>query len=55
MEHIVYTQVYLDDMQKFEQMNGIYAQSRGRGGGVVGPSRRWLRMLFGQFGQNSLY
>jgi enamine deaminase RidA (YjgF/YER057c/UK114 family) len=26
MEHIVYTQVYLDDMQKFEQMNGIYAQ-----------------------------
>jgi len=26
MEHIVYMQVYLDDMQKFEQMNGIYAQ-----------------------------
>jgi len=26
MEHIVYTQVYLEDIGKFEQMNGIYAQ-----------------------------
>src|ERR1022692_348712 len=26
MEHIVYTQVYLDDVQKFDQMNGVYAQ-----------------------------
>jgi reactive intermediate/imine deaminase len=26
MEHIVYTQVYLEDMQMFDQMNGIYAQ-----------------------------
>lgn len=26
MEHVVYTQVYLDDMQKFEQMNAVYAQ-----------------------------
>jgi reactive intermediate/imine deaminase len=26
MEHIVYAQVYLEDMQKFEQMNAIYAQ-----------------------------
>ncbi|MGA2592946.1 MAG: RidA family protein [Bryobacteraceae bacterium] len=26
MDHIVYTQVYLDDIQKFEEMNGIYAR-----------------------------
>ena len=26
MEHIVYTQVYLEDIQKFDQMNRIYAQ-----------------------------
>ncbi len=26
MDHIVYTQVYLEDMQKFDQMNGIYAK-----------------------------
>lgn len=26
MENIVYTQVYLEDIQKFDQMNGIYAQ-----------------------------
>ncbi len=26
MEHVVYTQVYLTDIGKFEEMNGIYAQ-----------------------------
>jgi reactive intermediate/imine deaminase len=26
MDHVVYTQVYLEDIQKFEQMNAVYAQ-----------------------------
>jgi reactive intermediate/imine deaminase len=26
MEHVVYTQVYLEDIKNFEQMNGVYAQ-----------------------------
>ncbi len=26
MQHVVYAQVYLEDMQKFDQMNAIYAQ-----------------------------
>lgn len=26
MEHVVYTQVYLEDIQKFEQLNAVYAE-----------------------------
>ena len=30
MEHVVYTQVYLEDMSKYEDMNQVFAESFGK-------------------------